>query len=96
MSKLVRDKIPTLIGPNARYHVADDAEYVKALSAKLVEEAREFQEKPSHEELADVLEVISAILKGHGWTMLQVSEVRTKKADARGKFEKKFILEDSV
>lgn len=96
MSKLVRDKIPEIIGPAAKYHVADEPEYKRALADKLLEEAGEFQREPSVEELADVLEVLLAIVRAYGWSMLEVSRTRWEKAMVRGEFEKRYILDDSV
>lgn len=96
MSKLVRDKIPSLTGPSAKYHVAEEDEYKKALATKLIEEATEFALAPSQEELADVLEVVSAIVRAYEWPMIDVSRVRMEKADKRGKFDLKLILDDPV
>lgn len=96
MSKLVRDKIPQIIGPSAKFREADEPEYKKALAAKLLEEAAEFEKEPSPEELADVLEVVSAIVRAYGWPMMEVTKVRMDKAEKRGKFDKRYILEDPV
>jgi predicted house-cleaning noncanonical NTP pyrophosphatase (MazG superfamily) len=96
VSKLVRDKIPQIIGQSARFHVAEDPEYLKALAAKLLEEAAEFQQDPSVEELSDVIEVVAAISRAYGWPMMQVTQVRMAKAEKRGKFDARYILEDPV
>jgi len=92
--KLVRDKIPAIIGPNAKYREASADEYKRALANKLLEEANEFRDQPSVEELADVLEVVAAITRAYGWPMMTVTQVRMDKAEKRGKFEKRYILED--
>ena len=65
-NKLVRDKIPEEINKKgdrkANYRILDDNEYLKELDKKLFEEAHEFVEEHSVEELADLMEVISAIM----------------------------------
>ena len=64
--KLVRDEIPRIIeagGGQPVTRVLDQAGYLAALRAKLVEEAEEAQAAPDRQlrsELADVLEVLQA------------------------------------
>ena len=63
-NKLVRDKIPEMIGKSGKkavIYIADDKEYLEKLYEKLLEEIGEFKENPSPEELADILEVCDAI-----------------------------------
>jgi len=66
-NKLVRDKIPEEInnidGRKANYKILNDNEYIQELDKKLFEEAHEFIEEHSVEELADLMEVIYAIMK---------------------------------
>lgn len=66
-NKLVRDKIPEEInnmdGRKANYKILNDDEYIQELDKKLFEEAHEFIEEHSVEELADLMEVIYAIMK---------------------------------
>ena len=56
-NKLVRDKIPEEINKKsdrkANYRILDDNEYLKELDKKLFEEAHEFVEEHSTQELAD-------------------------------------------
>tara|TARA_Y100000034_G_scaffold101192_1_gene125302 strand:- start:671 stop:979 length:309 start_codon:yes stop_codon:yes gene_type:complete len=65
-NKLVRDLVPGNIersGKKCKWHKAQKHTLLKYLAKKLVEEANEFQENPSNEELADVMEVIRTIEK---------------------------------
>ena len=97
-NKLVRDKIPEYIkseGGNAIVHIADDKEYWQKLKEKLQEEVNEFMEAESIEEMADVLEVIDAISDFKDFDRINLEKVRNKKAEERGKFKDKIILEES-
>lgn len=97
-NKLVRDNIPDEInkveGRKANYKILNDEEYLKELDKKLFEEAHEFVEEHSVEELADLAEVISAIMKIKGVSMEKVIEARKMKNDKKGAFENKIYLID--
>lgn len=95
-NKLVRDKIPEIIegkGLTPKIHIAADAEYAKKLNEKLEEEVKEYLEDESKEELADIMEVIKSLLALKGWHTEEIDEIRKSKADKRGRFKKKIILE---
>ena len=94
--KLVRDEIIALIranGENPIYHILSDEEYLKELHKKLFEEANEFVEEDSPEELADLLEVVYAIANHKNINMEEVEKIRLKKREERGGFDKKIYLE---
>lgn len=91
--KLVRDGIPSLLdekGVPYEKRIATDAEYKIELVKKLVEEATEFSEVTSVEELGDVLEVIAALRTLPEYQ--DVDEVRLMKREERGGFEGRIIL----
>lgn len=94
--KLVRDNIPDIIeedGDEPIIYTADNDEYDRRLTEKLVEEAEEYRESREVEELADVLEVIHAIRKRRGVTAEQLQEIREQKAKQRGRFDDGVVLE---
>ena len=97
-NKLVRDKIPEEIkkieGRKASYKILSDEEYLQELDKKLFEEAHEFVEEHSVEELADLMEVISAIMKSQNISLEDVENARKIKNDKKGKFEDKIYLID--
>ncbi len=97
-NKLVRNKIIEIIkkdGVKPSYHIATSADYLIKLKEKLLEEVGEFNEAESLEEMADIFEVIYAILTEKGWNVEQVVALQKKKREDRGGFEKKIILEDA-
>jgi len=46
------------------------------------------------EELADLLEVMWAVVRARGWTLDELEQVRTHKAAERGGFAKKILLKE--
>ena len=75
-NKLVRDKIPENIdsepGRKSKYRILNDGEYLAELNKKVLEEANEFIEENSIEELGDLMEVINSIMKLKGYKMEKV------------------------
>ena len=95
--KLVRDRIPELIekeGKQSVCSVLSDEEYLEFLDRKLSEELEEYLEDKSMEELADLLEVMMAVAKARGSSIEEIERIRQQKADKRGGFEKKILLEE--
>ena len=96
-NKLVRDRIPEIIQSNAEkpdIEILDDERFLQELHKKLFEEANEFVEDDSKEELADLMEVIYAIARLRGIDLNEVEKLRKEKAQKRGAFDKKIFLKN--
>ena len=95
-NKLVRDRIPEIIekeGKIAKIDFAkDDNLYLDLLSKKLVEESQEFALNKDDNELADILEVLLAILHFKKLSFTGLEKIRLKKNAERGGFQKRIIL----
>lgn len=94
-NKLVRDNIPEIIsaeGHTPHIRIMDDEEYCAALVEKLREETAEFLESRSHEELADMLEVLLAFAEYHNCTLEQLLAIRDKKRERNGGFSQRIFL----
>ena len=95
--KLVRDRIPDIIrasGKSCTCRTLDRAEYLERLEDKLQEELSEFLESKSMEELADLLEVLYAVATARGSSPAEVEALRREKAQARGGFASRVLLEE--
>lgn len=93
-NKLVRDRIPEIIeasGKKCNYGIMTDEVYLQKLDAKLTEELQEYQESKSLEELADLLEVMGAVVKARSYTWDDLTRIRKKKRAARGAFDKRIL-----
>lgn len=98
-SKLVHDRIPEVIesdGKTCITEILPDVQYLEMLDAKLSEELAEYQEDKSLEELADLLEVVRAVIKARGWTWEQLEQVRQENAAHRGSFDRKILLKEII
>jgi predicted house-cleaning noncanonical NTP pyrophosphatase (MazG superfamily) len=97
--KLIRDRIPEIMdAARVRYEVAvlDDAAFRSALRAKLLEEATEAASAGSGEELAkeiaDLFEVVEALLAVEGVGLEVVRSVQQERREARGGFGRRLEL----
>jgi len=93
--KLVRDKIPEIIekqGKTCQYRVMEQAEYLRLLEEKLQEELNEYLESKSLEELADLYEVMLAVLAARGYTPGQLEAAALEKRQKRGGFDRRILL----
>lgn len=98
--KLVRDKVPQIIRDSGREPVTrvleDDAAFLAALDTKLLEEVNEYLENPSAEELADIIEVIEAILAIRRIAQPELRRAKNAKTLKRGSFHGRVYLEKVV
>ena len=97
-NKLIRDKIPEIIeteGRTCKIETLSDEEYLIHLNEKLLEEANEYLESGEVEELADLEEVLRAILKAKNVDYESFEKIRTDKVEKRGAFDKKLLLKET-
>jgi predicted house-cleaning noncanonical NTP pyrophosphatase (MazG superfamily) len=96
--KLVRDRIPEIIeasGKSSEVEVMEGEAFLRALLDKLVEEAQEARDAAPQEravELADLLEVIDAVLRTEGLSETQVRAAQRTRRQERGGFERRLRL----
>lgn len=101
-NKLVRDNIPDIIksrGGEPITRILDDTEYRLELEKKLLEEANEVINASGDdriEELADLLEVMYALMDLENKSLEDVQVVRENKALKRGAFTKRLYLENVI
>ena len=96
-NKLIRDKNVEIMekkGCKVTYEILDDIRYREELDKKLKEEVNEYLEAYEIEEMADVMEVIYAMLEYTGVTMEEVEKVRIEKQNRKGGFKNKIYLKD--
>lgn len=98
-NKLVRDGIPGIIEHNGHQPVTrhlDDDGFLEELFAKLVEEAGEVRVSSASDlpsELADVLEVLQAIVAAIGMSWDGLLTVAADKRAQRGGFSDRLFLQ---
>ena len=93
--KLIRDRIPQIItasGGSCKTQILDGESYLLALEKKLSEELAEYQQSGELEELADLLEVMMALVRAKGSTWQELENIRLEKRSKRGGFEEKLLL----
>ena len=98
-NKLVRDKIPAIIESDDKQCVCEilsDEQYIKMLNIKLQEEVNEYLESGSVEELADIYEVMHAILDYKNTTLEEFQRIRLEKLESRGGFKDRILLKEVI
>ena len=94
-NKLVRDNIPEIIcsnGDEPIYKVLSEVEYFTYLNEKIKSSLK----SNKIEELADIMEVIYAILAYYGISFTDFEKIRTNKSQERGNFSKRIFLEKVI
>ena len=95
-NKLVRDRIPEIItkqNNTAKFRILNNEEYLIELNKKLKEELDEYLDSNNIEELADIEEVLRAILDYKNVNLEEFEKIRNQKANKRGAFKNKIFLE---
>lgn len=99
--KLVRDRIPEIIKKKSGCDVptrilSDDKEFLKYLAKKLLEEVSELSYSLTHgnfaEETADILEIITAMLKVKNLTIEDIIAVQKEKREKNGGFKRRILM----
>ena len=97
-NKLIRDKIPEIIESSGKEYVVEvlsDDECIQQLKVKLREELEEYMTATEDEEvteLADLVEVVYALLKHKNVSIEEFEKIRIQKQKDRGAFDKKLFL----
>lgn len=98
-NKLVRDLIPDIIGAQGKQYTIktlDIETYSIELRKKLLEEHQEYisskTDQEASEELAEMLEVIYALATVHGVTEQELNQLRSEKAQKRGRIRERIML----
>lgn len=95
--KLVRDKTAEIVKKNGGLPITEQLngkKYEESLDKKLVEETNEYLESKEPEELADIVQVIYAILKHKGISIAEFEEIRNKKVQEKGGFDERIFLKE--
>ena len=96
-NKLVRDKIPEIIETNGNSCTSETlsgSHYIEHLNKKLLEEVNEYLESGTVEELADIDEVMYAILDYKNIPPEEFQRIRNKKLLEHGGFKKRILLKE--
>ena len=99
-NKLVRDHIPEIIESTGKKAVCEtitkNDDYLKFLKDKLMEELNEFLESDDVAELADMGEVMHALLEYKGVSVETFQRIRLEKLEKRGGFKNRILLKEVI
>ncbi|MBE5822090.1 MAG: phosphoribosyl-ATP pyrophosphohydrolase [Clostridiales bacterium] len=94
-NKLIRDNLVEHMrnkGLQVEYEILDEKRYIEELNKKLLEEVNEYLRDYSIEEMADIMEVIYAILETKNISIEEVDKVRLEKRLRKGAFKDRIFL----
>lgn len=99
LNKLVRDNIIEIIkkqNKKCSYRYLNDTDFNQSLKEKLMEESREVYDAMGKEdlmnEIADVLEVVEALIQHNNLDRDEILKMKKQKALVNGKFNEKIYL----
>ena len=98
-NKLIRDRIPEIIESSGKKAIVEKIkgeELLNLLNKKLFEELKEYEESGEVEELADLVEVVQAILDYKKISIEDFNRIREKKNESRGAFKEGLLLIEVV
>ena len=94
--KLTRNRTPEIIASKGNVPVTrilHDEEFLDALHVNFQEEVTAYLKLNTAEKLAEILEVMYAIIRYHGVTQQELELLRCEKARNAGTFDQKIYLE---
>lgn len=98
-NKLIRDRIPEITladGWESKTKILNKNDFIKELKKKILEEAKELNEGKDNKnlvgELADIQEIIDAILGEKKVNFSEFRKIQAQKRKRRGGFKKKLFL----
>jgi len=94
-NKLVRDNIPQIIisqGNTPEISTLTKDEYRTELKKKLQEEVTEFLESGEQEEIADIMEVLDAVINEYQYSREEIQNIKKVKKEKNGSFTKHIYL----
>ena len=94
-NKLIRDRIPEIIEASGKKPMVEKLEgevLLEMLDKKLWEELEEYKESGQVEELADLVEVVEAILEYKRVSLDEFHRIKENKRKSRGGFERGLLL----
>lgn len=95
--KLIRDNVPEIIqkeGKIPRVRILNEQEYKEALERKLLEEVQEMRQGMDKKmEIADIYEVLEALMQAHRFSEEEIRAIQREKRMSRGGFERRLFLE---
>ena len=83
-------------GKQANIEQVSGKEYLDLLNAKLGEELQEYLDSQSIEELADLVEVVYAILDDKNISIQEFELIRQQKVTEKGAFQDKLMLKEVI